>query len=69
MNKRKITKKTRPQRDEIIEIACLTKGKLFSKNVNSSFHDGPISFTKDGVLAAYTRVNYEINKKEKSFVI
>jgi tetratricopeptide (TPR) repeat protein len=45
-----------------------TKSKLFSKNVNSSFHDGPISFTKDGVLAAYTRVNYEINKKEKSFV-
>lgn len=45
-----------------------TKGKLFSKNVNSSFHDGPISFTKDGFLAAYTRVNYEINKKDKSFV-
>ncbi len=46
----------------------IKKGKLLSKKVNSSFHDGPISFTNDGKLAAYTRVNYIVNKKNKSFV-
>lgn len=44
------------------------KGKLLSKKVNTSFHDGPITFTKDGKLSAYTRVNYIVNKKDKNFV-
>ena len=46
----------------------INKAKLISKKVNSSFHDGPISFTNDGKLAAYTRVNYLVNKKNKEFV-
>jgi outer membrane protein OmpA-like peptidoglycan-associated protein/tetratricopeptide (TPR) repeat protein len=44
------------------------KEKLISKKVNSTFHDGPISFSKDGKQAAYTRVNYIVNKKDKNFV-
>ena len=43
------------------------KGKLLSKKVNTSFHDGPISFTSDGKLAAYTRVDYVVTK-DKNFV-
>jgi outer membrane protein OmpA-like peptidoglycan-associated protein/tetratricopeptide (TPR) repeat protein len=51
-----------------IESNVIKKSKLLSKKVNSSFHDGPISFTNDGKLAAYTRVNYLVNKKNKDFV-
>ena len=46
----------------------IKKSKLISKKVNSSFHDGPITFTENAKLAAYTRVNYIVNKKNKSFV-
>lgn len=46
----------------------IKKEKLLSKKVNTSFHDGPISFTNDGKIAAYTRVNYIVNKKNKAFV-
>jgi len=46
----------------------LKKEKLISKKVNSTFHDGPISFSNDGKQAAYTRVNYIVNKKDKNFV-
>lgn len=44
------------------------KEKLLSKKVNTSFHDGPITFSNDGKFAAYTRVNYIVNKKNKNFV-
>lgn len=44
------------------------KVKLLSKKINSTFHDGPITFTNDGKLAAYTRVNYIVNKKNKNFI-
>lgn len=44
------------------------KEKLLSKKVNTSFHDGPITFTNDGKIAAYTRVNYIVNKKNKNFI-
>lgn len=46
----------------------IKKGKLISKKVNSTFHDGPITFTNDGKIAAYTRVNYLVNKKDKNFI-
>lgn len=46
----------------------LKKEKLLSKKINSSFHDGPITFTGDGKIAAYTRVNYIVNKKDKNFI-
>ena len=44
------------------------KEKLLSKNVNTSFHDGPITFSNDGKTAAFTRVNYIVNKKNKNFI-
>jgi outer membrane protein OmpA-like peptidoglycan-associated protein/tetratricopeptide (TPR) repeat protein len=44
------------------------KEKLLSKKVNSNFHDGPITFSGDGKVAAYTRVNYIVNKKNKNFI-
>lgn len=44
------------------------KEKLLSKKINTSFHDGPISFSADGKIAAYTRVNYIVNKKDKNFI-
>ncbi len=46
----------------------IKKEKLLSKKVNTSFHDGPITFSNDGKFAAYTRVNYIVNKKNKNFV-
>lgn len=46
----------------------IKKAKLVSRKINSSFHDGPITFTNDGKLAAYTRVNYIVNKKNKNFI-
>lgn len=46
----------------------IKKGKLISKRINTSFHDGPISFTSSGKFAAYTRVNYIVNVKNKNFV-
>lgn len=44
------------------------KEKLLSKKINTSFHDGPITFSGDGKTAAYTRVNYIVNKKNKNFI-
>jgi outer membrane protein OmpA-like peptidoglycan-associated protein/tetratricopeptide (TPR) repeat protein len=44
------------------------KEKLLSKKINTSFHDGPITFSADGKTAAYTRVNYIVNKKNKNFI-
>jgi outer membrane protein OmpA-like peptidoglycan-associated protein len=46
----------------------LKKEKLLSKKINSTYHDGPITFSADGKMAAYTRVNYIVNKKDKNFV-
>ncbi|MCD6017056.1 MAG: flagellar motor protein MotB [Bacteroidetes bacterium] len=46
----------------------LKKEKLLSKKINSSYHDGPITFSADGKTAAYTRVNYIVNKKDKNFI-
>jgi outer membrane protein OmpA-like peptidoglycan-associated protein len=51
-----------------IKNSEVQKGKLLSKTVNSNFHDGPISYTEDGKLAAFTRVDYVVNKKNKNFV-
>lgn len=45
----------------------IKKEKLISGKINSSFHDGPISFTNDGKTAAFTRVDYVVNNKNKNF--
>lgn len=44
------------------------KEKLLSKKINTNYHDGPITFSGDGKIAAYTRVNYIVNKKNKNFI-
>lgn len=46
----------------------LDKGKPLSRKLNTSFHDGPVSFSADGHTAYITRVNYIVNKKNKDFV-
>lgn len=38
------------------------KVKLFSKKVNSNYHDGPITFSEDGKTAFLTRVTYTSGK-------
>lgn len=43
------------------------KPKSFSKKVNTSYHDGPASFSADGKTLYLTRVTY-ISKPKKSFV-
>lgn len=46
----------------------IKKEKVLSKKINTNFHDGPISFTSDTKYAAFTRVDYVINKKNKNFI-
>jgi outer membrane protein OmpA-like peptidoglycan-associated protein/tetratricopeptide (TPR) repeat protein len=41
--------------------------KSFSKKINSQYHDGPITFSKQNELFI-TRVNYISNKKDKAFI-
>ena len=40
------------------------KSKSFSKKINTSYHDGPASFSDDGKVVYLTRVTY-INKLKK----
>jgi len=51
-----------------IKKSEVKKSKKISKAINSHFHDGPISFDKEGKLAAFTRVDYKVDKKNKNFV-
>jgi outer membrane protein OmpA-like peptidoglycan-associated protein/tetratricopeptide (TPR) repeat protein len=41
--------------------------KNFSKKINTQYHDGPISFSKQNEIY-FTRVNYIKQKKDKAFV-
>lgn len=43
------------------------KPKSYSKKVNTTYHDGPASFSADGNTMYLTRVNYE-SKADKDFV-
>jgi outer membrane protein OmpA-like peptidoglycan-associated protein/tetratricopeptide (TPR) repeat protein len=43
------------------------KSKPYSKKANTSYHDGPASFSADGNTMYLTRVNYE-RKADKNFV-
>jgi len=43
------------------------KAKSYSKKVNTSYHDGPASFSADGTTMYLTRVNYE-SRLDKNFV-
>lgn len=45
-----------------------SKSKSYSSKLNTSFHDGPISFSADGKTCYITRVNYIVNKRNKDFV-
>jgi outer membrane protein OmpA-like peptidoglycan-associated protein/tetratricopeptide (TPR) repeat protein len=51
-----------------IKNNAVKREKPLSKKINSNYHDGPIAFSGDGKLAAYTRVNYIVNKKNKNFI-
>lgn len=44
------------------------KSKQLSKKINTSFHDGPVTFSQDGKTMILTRVNYIVNKRRKDFV-
>ncbi len=51
-----------------IKNNIVSKSKSFSKQLNTNFHDGPITFSNDGKLAFFTRVNYIVKKRNKDFV-
>ena len=38
-----------------------------SRKINSTMHEGPVSFSKDGNLIFFTRVSYEAKKGKKDF--
>lgn len=42
--------------------------KPFSKSINTTYHDGPVSFSSDGKTLLFTRVVNKTNKKDKDFV-
>lgn len=42
--------------------------KSFSGKINTSYHDGPVSFSSDGNTLLFTRVSYKENRKDKNFV-
>jgi len=44
-----------------------SKPKPFSNRINQLNHNGPISFSKDGKTAVFTRTEYYKNNKEKIF--
>ena len=46
----------------------IKKEKILSKKINTNFHDGPISFSSDAKNAAFTRVDFVVNKKNKNFI-
>ncbi len=46
----------------------IQKSKSYSSKINTSFHDGPISFSADGKTCYITRVNYIVNKRNKDFI-
>ncbi|MES2568125.1 MAG: OmpA family protein [Bacteroidota bacterium] len=43
----------------------LKKPKLLSKKLDGKMHDGPASFSADGNIAAFTKNNYDLSKKDK----
>ena len=45
-----------------------TKARSLSNKINTSYHDGPVSFSSDKNTMYLTRVNYLTNKKQKDFV-
>jgi outer membrane protein OmpA-like peptidoglycan-associated protein len=51
----------------IIDGVNFSHRKNFSKKINTQYHDGPISFSKQNEIY-FTRVNYIKHKKDKAFV-
>lgn len=48
-----------------IDNTKLKKPSNFGKRLNGKLHDGPASFSKNGTLIAFTRNNYETEKKDR----
>lgn len=44
------------------------KIKSFSWTINTNYHDGPVCFNNEQNTMYLTRVNYVVNKKDKSFI-
>jgi outer membrane protein OmpA-like peptidoglycan-associated protein len=51
-----------------VNVDQSSKPKTFSGQINSKFHDGPVSFSSDGKTLLFTRVSYVTKKKDKGFV-
>ena len=48
-----------------VEDGQLKTSENFSKSLNGKMHDGPVSFSSDGVYMAFTRNNYDTKRKDK----
>ncbi len=48
-----------------VEGAQLKDPENFGKRLNGKMHDGPASFSKNGTFMAFTRNNYETEKKDR----
>lgn len=43
----------------------LKNPSIFDKGINGKMHDGPASFTKDGLTMAFTKNNYDTKRKDR----
>lgn len=48
-----------------VEDNQFEKPSVFDKGLNGKMHEGPASFAKDGQLMAFTKNNYDVEKKDK----
>ncbi|MBL7884782.1 MAG: OmpA family protein [Bacteroidia bacterium] len=48
-----------------IENEEFKKPEKFDKKTNGKMHDGPASFSKDGIFMAFTQNNYDTKRKDK----
>ena len=50
------------------KVLLSKKVKSFSSKINTNYHDGPVCFNAEQNTMYITRVNYVLNKKDKSFI-
>lgn len=51
-----------------VDVDKSSRSKSFSGKINTSYHDGPVSFSADGKTLLFTRVDYKTDKKNKNFI-
>ncbi len=54
------------QTETLVEPQKLTKAEIFSKTLNTKYHEGPMTFTKDQSFIVFTRNNTSKGKSGKS---